>query len=43
MGLFPYRDAYNYGGGGAQDISILKSLEITHATWVPCRYHKGDM
>ena len=29
-------------GREAQDISILESLEKTHATWVPCRCHKGD-
>ena len=29
-------------GRGAQDISIAKSLETTHATWVLCRCHKGD-
>ena len=30
-------------GHGAQEISILESLETTHATWVPFRCHKGDM
>ena len=29
-------------GRGVHDISIPKSLETTHATWVPCRCHKGD-
>ena len=29
-------------GYGAQDISILESLETTYAMWMPCRCHKSD-